>query len=764
MPQKWERYHCRQIKDLERSGWSAGRNGHLRGRGRLGEERHEQSTDAPRPAAALAAAHHPGHRRLCRVRLRRHRRGRRGPATRLRQQPPPPRRPRSRPPLSRPMPSRARPPPSPLRPARPTTRPSWSPASAPRCATPPTPSATMSASPNRSSPTISANSPTPTSPRASTACPASPSPAKRRRGPQHRHPRPRHQLHPHPAQRRADGDRLDRAHRFAEHQPRGRSQPVPDRTVHPADRQQEPARRDDRGRRRRHGQHAQRAAVRQSGHRTSSIPRRGPTTATPIAGAAAARWSRARTFGDFGILVGVAGVRSQTRTVGYETIGWTNPNLTGAQCPPAPPATRPAAAIGRFPAPCRPMPATASTTGTDDRRRPSCSPTIPGSPSSRSTMRSSRGSAARPTSSAPATGSARSARSNGGRATAFHFYVDAMYAHRKNNLQRIDMNWVGRNGATIPLNTQVDQSDCSNGCVVTQATYANAQFFLEYRPFIETTDFWGVNPGFEWNFTDNLKLDAQAQLDRRAISTANRRASSSSPRQARASPSITPTTAAMPNIAVTGADLNNPAAFGWNGGRVNIQDERRRTETRGVRANLTWGDSHLNLHVGGAYDDVTRRISAFDNSQAWQNAVCGDNPSVFLPGPNTQPPCQGLNTATPGRRLSDLSGPRHRLQRRPGRTARLSRLADPAERACDLPAARPGRLHHRRLERVPCRLQLRPVPQCGAARHLVQHRRERRLCPRADLWRLCRAERRHSARRQPAALQCRRPLRARRTR
>jgi hypothetical protein len=67
-----------------------------------------------------------------------------------------------------------------------------------------------------------------------------------------------------------------------------------------------------------------------------------------------------------------------------------------------------------------------------------------------------------------------------------------------------------------------------------------------------------------------------------------------------------------------------------------------------VRGSVVWGDQHLNLHVGSAYDIVERRIRAFDNSQAWQNAVCGDNPSVFLPSPNTQPPCQGLDTPTPG--------------------------------------------------------------------------------------------------------------------
>ncbi|WP_163606884.1 hypothetical protein, partial [Klebsiella pneumoniae] len=89
-------------------------------------------------------------------------------------------------------------------------------------------------------------------------------------------------------------------------------------------------------------------------------------------------------------------------------------------------------------------------------------------------------------------------------------------------------------------------------------------------------------------------------------------------------------------------DLNNPANFAWPGGRVNIQDEKRQTETKGIRGNLTWGDNAFNLKVGAAYDDTSRRISAFDNSQAWQNAVCGNRPSVFLPSPNTQPPCNGL--------------------------------------------------------------------------------------------------------------------------
>ena len=66
-----------------------------------------------------------------------------------------------------------------------------------------------------------------------------------------------------------------------------------------------------------------------------------------------------------------------------------------------------------------------------------------------------------------------------------HFYVDALAAKKKNDMNRIDMNWVGRNGAMIPLNMTVDRDDCTNGCVVTHGTFANAQYFLEFRPYIE---------------------------------------------------------------------------------------------------------------------------------------------------------------------------------------------------------------------------------------------------------------------------------------
>lgn len=346
------------------------------------------------------------------------------------------------------------------------------------------------------------------------------------------------------------------------------------------------------------------------------------------------------TWGNFGALIGVAGVRNQVSTPGFETIGWTNANLSAAQC---------GATTG------------CNSTGGGNWTIPATVPAnagnglVTGSTLDRAALLAlNPGLTVQQLDNAIIPRLGRPAEIFGTRdrvsaVAAFelhatedlHFYVDSLYGKKKNDLERVDMNWVGRNGAAIPINMKVDRADCSAGCVVTEGTFANAQFFLEYRPFLEDTEFYGVNPGFDYQITDNLKFDMQANYTKSTFH--------------RESPTVGPLTPASSGVTVTyknnggvpdissNIDLNDPKQFGWVGGRVNMQDERRTTETKGARANVTWGDESLNLKVGGAWDDVSRRIRAYDNSQAWQNAVCGNNPSVFLPSPNTQPPCAGLN-------------------------------------------------------------------------------------------------------------------------
>lgn len=232
-----------------------------------------------------------------------------------------------------------------------------------------------------------------------------------------------------------------------------------------------------------------------------------------------------------------------------------------------------------------------------------------------------------------------------------HFYVDTMYSKKDDDMSRIGYTWAVRNNFEIPLNMQVDKSDCAAGCTVTQGTFANSRYFIEYGPRRDKTTLKGINPGMEWKISPTLKLEAQANATKSSFS--------------HEAPTIMPITADGSGLVATfngnggstpsitfNQDVNNPANFVWAGGRVNIQNELRETSTKGFHTDLTWGDAKLNVRAGIAYDDIDRRIRGQDNSAAWQAAVCGNNPSVFLQGPNGAPACDGAST--PGASASAL--------------------------------------------------------------------------------------------------------------
>ncbi|MBV8803561.1 MAG: TonB-dependent receptor, partial [Sinobacteraceae bacterium] len=350
----------------------------------------------------------------------------------------------------------------------------------------------------------------------------------------------------------------------------------------------------------------------------------------------------------FGALVGVAGVGNKIDVRGFETIGWTNPHLTAAQC-----------GTGN----------TCNTTGGGNWTIPATVPAgagnglVPGTTIDEAFLLAHNpgltiqqiNNAIIPRLGRPSDEFGARDRDNAVVSLEYRpmdtlqFYVDSLYGHKKNNEQRVDMDWVGRNGAAIPLNMTVDRSDCSNGCVATSGTYANSQFFLEYRPYLETVNFYGVNPGFNWQIADAFKMDLQAN---KTSSTFHREVPSvdlTTPLGSGLTVNYT-NNGGIPSIQ-SNVDLNNPANFGWNtGSRVNIQDEKRDTVTKGVRANFTLGKSKdIDLKFGGAYDDIWRDIRGYDNSQAWQNAVCGANPNIFVMNPNLQPPCVGATvTGMPG--------------------------------------------------------------------------------------------------------------------
>jgi TonB-dependent receptor len=342
----------------------------------------------------------------------------------------------------------------------------------------------------------------------------------------------------------------------------------------------------------------------------------------------------------FGILGGIAWGRDKIKTTGFESVGWTNPNLSATQSTSA---NRNATGGGNWTIPGT-VPANAGNGLTpgqtiDQAFLLAHNPGLTIDQIDNAII--------------PRLGRVMYEEGTKDRTSGvismewnpnadLHFYLDLLDAKKKNNFNRADMNWVGRNGAAIPLNMQVDRTDCSNGCVVTQATYANAQWFLEFRPYTEDLTLWSANPGFTYNISKDLKADGMLYETKSKFT--------------RTSPTVLPITVGSSGVTVnytngeipvitTNIDLNNPANFQWNGGRVNLQEEKRETETKGGRLNFTFnGWKPFTLTTGLAYDDISRTINAYDNTGPWQAAACGNNPSVWLPSPNGSPPCNGANT------------------------------------------------------------------------------------------------------------------------
>jgi TonB-dependent receptor len=217
-----------------------------------------------------------------------------------------------------------------------------------------------------------------------------------------------------------------------------------------------------------------------------------------------------------------------------------------------------------------------------------------------------------------------------------HFYFDALGADARRDFERLDVNWVVRNSnAMVPLNVKVDSNN-----VVTSGTFVNSQFFLEYRPYQEDVDFFSLNPGFTWAFNDWIKFDGQLNMSKSQFKREAPTVLINTPLNAGVTVQYDNTAGPFPAIN-SNIDLNDPnVGWTWAGGRVNIQNEERVTKTKGAHVNGTFGDETLNLKVGGAWDYARRSIIAKDNSPAWQQAVCGGG-GVFQPAPAPQPPCNG---------------------------------------------------------------------------------------------------------------------------
>src|SRR6201996_2336236 len=378
------------------------------------------------------------------------------------------------------------------------------------------------------------------------------------------------------------------------------------------------------------------------------------------------------TIGDFGALIGISGVHNRVFTTGWEdgNAGWGTPSaLSAAQCPAANCHTL-GSSFWTIPTV---VPANVTTGGL-----------VPGSAITSTTLTAlNPGLTPQQISNLLLPRLGRTMYERGSRdryngvasfewrpTEDLHFYLDMMGGRIFNDLDRSDLDWGVRAGAgsqaLIPENVVLDPGSegvlGGVGGVVQSGTFANSQLFLEARPYHEKGDFYSINPGGSWQINDLMHLDFQVNASRSHyfrdsptylfVTCPSSGNPAGVPGCTAPAGGVTvnfsnPAGAAFPTI-TSNIDTNNPANFQWNNGRVNLQDEKRYTFTNGAHIDGTWGGDRIALKAGFAYDDTYRSITAIDDSQQWQTAICGDNPNVFLPAGNTSPSCIGLNTPASG--------------------------------------------------------------------------------------------------------------------
>ena len=370
-------------------------------------------------------------------------------------------------------------------------------------------------------------------------------------------------------------------------------------------------------------------------------------------GAAMASW----TNDTFGVLAGVAAVGEKSTTTGYETIGWTNPTISNGMCGTTPASGQNLASAAAlcnttggngwtFPG----VSSAAGTTGIGSVPAGVGNGLVAGTPIDGAFLLAHNpGLTLNQIGNSLIPRLGRHAYIAGTRnrvaeifsvefrpTDSLRTYVDTMYAKATRNFIRLDMDLVGRSGAIIPLNEKLDSNN-----VVTAATLANAQYFLEDRPYKEYVTFLNINPGLHWEPVSWIGVDYQMNLSRSTFLDSSPSVDVVTPLGQGITVNYSNPGSPYPDTTDTNVNLNDPnAGWVWNGGRVNLQDEHRDTLNRGAHLDVQMGKGPYNMKWGGAFDDNSRVIRALDNSAAWQAAICAGN-LPFVPAPAPQPTCDG---------------------------------------------------------------------------------------------------------------------------
>ena len=114
-------------------------------------------------------------------------------------------------------------------------------------------------------------------------------------------------------------------------------------------------------------------------------------------------------------------------------------------------------------------------------------------------------------------------------------------------------------------------------------------------------------------------------------------------------------------IGGTALNMNDPnLGWTWSGGRLNIQNEKRKTETDGIHLDYRVGDDDNNIKIGLASDSIRREIRGYDNSGRWEDVACRNGLDADGNTPATgRAACNGLspNAKIPQAKLASYLKP-----------------------------------------------------------------------------------------------------------
>lgn len=364
---------------------------------------------------------------------------------------------------------------------------------------------------------------------------------------------------------------------------------------------------------------------------------------------ASGRWDTG--MGEFGLLVGYAAVRSRSVTDGWETIGFTNANLSDAQCGSAAfdhdnNAATAAQNVCNL---------ENNLTAGNGYTIPSTVPAFagaaglgltPGDPVNAALLLSlNPGLTTTQIGNAQLPRLGRPAYFDGNRdrdavvlsaqfapSDSVEFYLDVLAAEAHREFNRLDLMFEVRNSNfMIPTQLELDE----NG-IVTHGVFGNARQFLEARPYDEELEFYNVNPGAHFEFGESIAVDLQANMSRSVFFR-------EAPTIGLVLPGSTLTFNSNgdgPPSFTADRDANDPNA-GWEYLRLNVQNEKRVTSTQGMHVDVTFGDDANNIRLGAAYDDIERTITGLNADARWENFTCREGTTALTGNPPTRPACAG---------------------------------------------------------------------------------------------------------------------------